>query len=294
MMNVRRWYIETPLTVVLLVGMGALAVAEDTSEPQSAPVAKASKTEAATFSIDPVHSMALFRVRHGVSMFWGRFNKVTGTITYVPDSASGLELEVTIAIDSVDSSSEKLDGHLKSEDFFYAEKYPNATFKSKTARKTSDNIYEVSGDFTMRGVTRPLTVTVEWLGTSESPRGTTCGLETSFTVKRSDFGINYGLSTGMLGDLTRITVAMEGKQSEGGAQGRGGGGRSRFLSRFDTNGDGKLQKSEVPERMKERFDELDTNGDGALDAAEAAAMRGGRRSGRSQGRSVQSNSDGTN
>ena len=208
--------------------------------------------------------------------------------------ASGLELDVTIAIDSVDSSSEKLDGHLKSEDFFHTEKYPNATFKSKTARKTSDNIYEVSGDFTMRGVTRPLTVTVEWLGTSGSPRGTTCGLETSFTVKRSDFGINYGLSTGMLGDLTRITVAMEGKQSGGGAPSRGGGGMSRFLSRFDTNGDGKLQKSEAPERMKERFDELDTNGDGALDAAEAAAMRGGRRPGPGQGRSVQSSSDGTN
>ncbi len=274
------------LSAGLLYGIGALAGAGDEPAPQSESKSKTStsdesKSKAETFSLDPTHSMALFRVRHGASMFWGRFNKITGTVRYTSDSETGLELEVTMAIDSVDSGSERLDGHLKSEDFFFAEKYPNATFKSSSSKKVGENTYEVSGKLTMRGVTRPITVNVDWLGTSDSRRGKTCGLETTFTVKRTDFGINYGVSMGMLGDEIRIIVAMEGNTGGDGpgrrAGGQAEGGLPRFLARHDANGDGKLQKSEAPERLKNRFDEIDTNGDGAIDAAEAAAMRGARR-----------------
>lgn len=287
-MNTRRFSYVCLVTGGLLVGIGGLVAADDSPQSQASPKAEADKPaaspgQAESFSIDPTHSMALFRVRHGVSMFWGRFNKVTGTVRYTPDSESGLELDIAVAIDSVDTGSERLDGHIKSEDFFFADKHPNATFKSKSARKLSDSTYEVSGDFTMRGVTKPLTVKVEWLGTSDSRRGRTCGLETSFTVKRSEYGINYGLTGGMLGDETTLTVAMEGTQRGDPEEGQAGGGLSRFLARFDKNGDGKLQKSEAPERMKERFDLLDTNGDGALDADEAAAMRGRRGGRRGQG-----------
>lgn len=291
-MNARRLYLAMLLSAGLLSGIGALAGADDESAPQSASKSKAStpdesKSKAETFSLDPTHSMALFRVRHGASMFWGRFNKITGTVRHIPGSESGLELDVTMAIDSVDSGSEKLDGHLKSEDFFFAEKYPNATFKSSSSKKVGENTYEVSGKLTMRGVTKPITVNVDWLGTSDSRRGRTCGLETEFTVKRSEFGIDYGVSMGMLGDEIKIIVAMEGNTGGDGpgrrAGGQAEGGLPRFLDRHDANGDGKIQKSEAPERLKARFDEIDTNGDGAIDAAEAAAMRGGRRGGRGQG-----------
>jgi len=231
-------------------------------------------------------------VRHGASMFWGRFNKITGTVRYFPDNETGLELDITMAIDSVDSGSEKLDGHLKSEDFFFAEKYPNATFKSRSSKKISENTYEVSGKLTLRGVTKPITVNVDWLGISDSRRSRTCGLETTFTVKRTEFGINYGVSMGMLGDEIKIIVAMEGRAGGDGpgrsAGGQAEGGLPRFLARSDTNGDGKIQKSEAPERLKDRFDELDTNGDGAIDAAEAGAIRGGPGASRRQ----RSNSDG--
>ena len=286
-MNTRRFSYVCLMFGGLLVGIGALAAVDASPQAQASPKTEAGKSaaspgQAESFSIDPTHSMALFRVRHGVSMFWGRFNNVSGTVRYTPDSESGLELEIAVAIDSVDSGSERLDGHIKSEDFFFADKHPSATFKSKSARKLSGSTYEVSGDFTMRGVTKPLTVKVEWLGTRESRRGRTCGLETSFTVKRSDYGINYGLTGGMLGDETRLTVAMEGGQPRDPEEGQAGGGMARFLARFDTNGDGKLQKSEAPERMKERFDQLDTNGDGAIDKDEAAAMRGRRGQGRSR------------
>ncbi len=288
-MNKRRLCCMKLLAGALLFGIGAPAPADDQPVPQSSPKSKVSKSveqksKAEIFSFDPTHSMALFRVRHGASMFWGRFNKVTGTVQYTDGSKTGLEIEVVVAIDSVDSGSEKLDGHLKSEQFFFAEKYPTATFKSTSSQRTGKRTYEVSGEFTMRGVSKPLTVTVDWLGTSESRRGRTCGLETSFSVKRSDYGINYGLPGDFLGDDTKIIVAMEGRvASDAGAE-RAEGGLPRFLARNDANGDGKIQKSEAPERLKARFDSLDTNGDGAIDAAEAEALRGGRGRNRSQSR----------
>ena len=290
-MNARRLYPVILLSAGLLYGIGALAGADDEPTPQSAAKPGKSKSDegkskAQTFSLDPTHSMALFRVRHGASMFWGRFNKITGTVRYTPDIDSGLELDITMAIDSVDSGSERLDGHLKSEDFFFAEKYPDATFKSSSSARVGENTYAVSGKLTMRGVTKPITVRVDWLGTSDSRRGQTCGLETEFTVKRSEFGINYGVSMGMLGDDVRIIVAMEGKTG-----GQAEGGLPRFLARHDANGDGKIQRSEAPERLKNRFDELDTNSDGAIDAAEAGAMRGGRRGGQGASRRSRPNSD---
>ena len=285
-MNARRLYPVILLSAGLLYGIGALAGADDSPAPQSASKPKSStsdesKSKAETFSIDPTHSMALFRVRHGASMFWGRFNNITGTVSYDPNSESALALDITMAIDSVDSGSGQLDGHLKSEEFFFAEKYPTATFKSSSSTRVGEKTYGVSGKLTMRGVTKPITVRVDWLGTSDSRRGQTCGLETEFTVKRSEFGINYGISMGMLGDEIKIIVAMEGRAGGDGpgreAGGQAEGGLPPFLARNDTNGDGKIQKSEAPERLKDRFDEIDTNGDGAIDAAEAGAMRGGRR-----------------
>ncbi len=299
-MNTRRLYSVILLSAGLLYGIGALARADDEPSPQSESKSKATtsdegKSKGQTFSLDPTHSMALFRVRHGASMFWGRFNKVTGTVRYTPDSDSILELDITMAIDSVDSGSAKLDGHLKSEDFFFAEKYPNATFKSSSSNRVGKKTYAVSGKLTMRGVTKPITVRVDWLGTSDSRRGQTCGLETEFTVKRSEFGINYGVSMGMLGDEIKIIVAMEGRSGGDGpgrnAGGQAEGGLPRFLARSDTNGDGKIQKSEAPERLKNRFDEIDTNGDGAIDAAEAGAMRGARRGGQGATRRTRPNSD---
>lgn len=277
------------LAGVVLLGVGAMVVADDKPAPQASPKSKVGKSaegksKAEVFSVDPTHSAALFRVRHGASMFWGRFNKVTGTVQYTDGSEAGLDLDIVVAIDSVDSGSEKLDGILKSDQFFFADKHATATFKSTSSRRTGKSTYDVTGEFTMRGVSKPLTVTVDWFGKSESQRGTTCGLETTFSVKRSDYGVSYGLPGDFLGDDTKIIVAIEGGMASGAAAERAEGGLPRFLARNDANGDGKIQKSEAPERLQARFDSLDTNGDGAIDAAEAGAMRGGRRGNRSQGR----------
>lgn len=228
------------------------------------------------YTIDPTHSMALFRVQHlGAGAFWGRFNTVAGTIRHDETAGEPLRLDVIVEIESVDVGNEKLDAHLKSEDFFYAAEHPQATFKSTSSTKIGDRMYEVSGDLTMRGVTRRITVPVEWVGTAQSRNGRRCGFETVFTVNRHDYGIDYG--QGALGSETRLTIAMEGVEGDRPARRadrRGGsGGLPGRMARMDANGDGKLQKEELPPPLQDRFDQLDADGDGAVDAAELRAMR---------------------
>ncbi len=161
-----------------------------------------------TYSIDPVHSTAIFRIKHmGAGPFYGRFNDVSGTIAF--DGSESLELDVSVAIESVDSGSERLDGHLKSPDFFNAKEFPTMTFKSRSVKNKAHKLSVVAGDLTIHGVTKPMTVEVEWIGTADMGRGERCGFEAIFTIKRSDFGMTMGVEAGSLGDDIRVIVGLE-------------------------------------------------------------------------------------
>lgn len=164
------------------------------------------------YNVDPVHSTALFRVHHlGAGMFWGRFNDLSGTVEFDPESGEGLKFDVAIKIASVDTANENLNTHLKSPDFFDAESHPEMRFASTSVKKTGERTYAVNGNLTIRDVTKPITVEMEWTGTNEGGRmGKRSGFETTFTIKRSEFGVMYGVQQGMLGDETRIVVAIEG------------------------------------------------------------------------------------
>ena len=277
--------------VTVLLSIALLGVLNARSSGQAAPSSPDGPSGAGPasqtgdrFSIDPIHSMGLFRIQHfGAGVFWGRFNTITGTIVHDDQDTTPLKLDVAMDINSIDVGNERLDGHLKSEDFFYASEYPEATFKSNAAKKLSDGVYEVTGDLTIRGVTRSITVNVQWMGTSDGRMGRRGGFEVVFTVNRHDFGISYG--PGVLGDQVRLTMAMEGVvRRERPQETQGTGALPSRMARMDANGDGKLQKNELPERMQSMFDRLDTNGDGALDGEEIQAMRrgGGRQRGQGQ------------
>lgn len=261
------------------VTTAALLITARPAPAQDAPgktAAKSSASSMSEFSIDSTHSMALFRVRHfGAGAFWGRFNTVSGTIKHDPSTQTGLQVDVVIDIASIDTGSSQLDEHVKTPDFFNVEEFPTATFKSTSAKLIGDKMYEVRGEFTMHGVSKNITANVEWLGTLAGRRGERCGFETTFTVKRSEYGMSYGVAQGVIGDETRIVVAIEAVKGGEGERTGSRGGRQGMMARFDTNGDGKIQKDELPERMRSRFDELDVDGDGALTAEELMAMRRG-------------------
>ncbi len=148
---------------------------------------------AETFQVDPVHSQVLFNVRHlGVGQVWGWFKKFEGTIVFDAADPAKSSVEFTLYPDSVDSRDDKRDQHLRGPDFFNVKQAPRWTFRSRSVKPAGRDTYEVEGDLTLRGVTKPFKVTVRKLGEGPDPWGNhRVGLSARFTVNRLDFGISY-------------------------------------------------------------------------------------------------------
>jgi polyisoprenoid-binding protein YceI len=162
-----------------------------------------------TYKVDPVHSSVLFRVRHmNVSEFYGRFADVSGTVTVDDADPSKSSFDVSIKTESIDSFNEKRDQHLRGPDFFSAKEFPTISFKSTSVKKVTDTTWEVTGDLTLHGVTRSITVSMEKTGAGSGPQGgAIVGFETVFTIKRTDYGMSNMLKG--IGDDVRIIVAIE-------------------------------------------------------------------------------------
>ncbi len=171
-----------------------------------------SAVQAEHYTIDPVHSTVVFRIKHlGVSYFYGRFNRMAGQFTFDEKNPSRCSIEVQIKADSVDTHDESRDNHIRSEQFLHVEKFPVIKFKSRKITRSGDRKYKVEGDFTLHGVTRPLTLEVEHVGSGKDPwGGYRTGFDMSFTIKRTDFGMDFLLNG--LGDEIRIFLGIEGKR----------------------------------------------------------------------------------
>jgi polyisoprenoid-binding protein YceI len=202
------------MTACLLIAMaGAFAMSAGAQETTGE---AADKTGARTFDVDAVHSTTIFRVHHmGAGMFYGRFNDVGGTIEYDPSTKKGLALDLVVDINSIDSGNSKLDGHLKSPDFFNAVEFPKMTFKSTSATLMPDmdhpdgDVYKVEGNLTIHGVTKKISVEVVHVGHQNTRRGVRIGFECIFTIKRSEFDMPYGVEGDALGNSTQIIVSLE-------------------------------------------------------------------------------------
>ena len=165
-----------------------------------------------TYEIDTAHSMILFRAKHNnVSYNYGRFNEFTGKITTDEFASMGMvEFEVKSA--SVDTGNEKRDQHLRSSDFFSAKQFPVITFKSTkvSAKEGEEDVLEVTGDLELHGVKKSVTVDVEITGRADGKDGESLiGFESIFTIKRSEFGMTYGM--GSVSDDIRLIVSIEAK-----------------------------------------------------------------------------------
>jgi len=172
-------------------------------------VISARQVDAQTFKVDPVHSAVVFRIHHfNAGMFWGRFNAPTGTVNWSSEDPTKSTFEITIPAKNLDTGNAKRDSDLSGPDFFNSKQYSDITFKSTSVKKTGDNTYEVMGDLTMKGVTKPVTASIEQTGTGKGMRGETrAGFEATFTINRNDFGVS-GLPNG-LGNDVKIIAGLE-------------------------------------------------------------------------------------
>ena len=162
------------------------------------------------YKVDAVHSSVVFRVKHlGVVHVYGRFNEISGTITFDKENPSKSAVDFTVPVESIDTHVQKRDQHLKSPDFFNAKEFPIVTFKSKEVKKTGEDIYQMTGDFTLHGVTKSLTIDFKKGGEAKGMQNEyRSGGETQFTIKRSDYGMNFMLNG--VGDEVNVMVAIEG------------------------------------------------------------------------------------
>lgn len=166
------------------------------------------RADAVTYKIDPVHSSVGFSLRHLVSKFSASFTKVEGAVTFDAAAPEASSVEATVSIGSVSTANEKREGHLKSPDFFDEAKFPTATFKSTAWKKTGENTFDVTGDLTIKGVTKPVTLQVTLLGTGPGMGGATVsGWEATTKINRNDFGVSYGPK--ILGDEVTLNIAIE-------------------------------------------------------------------------------------
>lgn len=175
----------------------------------------ASAFAADTYVVDKNHSEAKFEVRHLMSKVSGKFDDFSASISGDPAAAAASSVQFTIKTASVDTGNEGRDKHLRTADFFDAEKFPEITFKSTSIKPTGKkNVYDVTGDFTMHGVTKQITLPVELLGFGKDPWGNTrAGFSVKTTLNRKDFGVNWNkaLDEGgvLLGDDVDVTINLE-------------------------------------------------------------------------------------
>ncbi len=196
---------------VVLVAAGGLAMLTGMGKGVDTSTAVAT-AQAEGFKIDPVHSMILFRIQHnGVAYSGGRFNEFSGTFNLDAAKPEASSVDLTIKIESVDTAAGKRDQHLKSNDFFAAKEFPEATFKSTGVKAGSEpGTFEVSGDLTIRGTKKPVTIKVKETGRGQGQRGgELAGMWAETTIKRSDFGVNFMVGK-MLSDEVLLTFSFEG------------------------------------------------------------------------------------
>jgi polyisoprenoid-binding protein YceI len=170
-----------------------------------------SAATAGTWQIDPNHSSPQFAVRHlGISTVHGSFQKVKGTVQYDPADVSKTAIEATIDTTSITTNNDSRDKDLRSPNYFDVDKFPTMTFKSKKVEWAGGGKLKVTGDLTIKGVTREVVLNIDAPSDPiKDPRGNMhMGTEATTTISRKDFGVGGG-NTMMIGDDIKITIDVE-------------------------------------------------------------------------------------
>jgi len=162
-----------------------------------------------SYTIDPAHTFPNFTINHlGFSTMHGRFDKTSGTVTLDRAAKTG-SLEVSIDATSISTGFAKRNEHLRGPDFFNSAEFPKITYKSTAIHFSGDVPSSVDGNLTIMGTTKPVTLTIEEFncGTNPMSKKDTCGAAASTQLKRSDYGVKYGLPA--IGDDVKLVFEIE-------------------------------------------------------------------------------------
>jgi len=199
------------LTRSILAGVAVMALASGAVVAQTALTKVPAEVRAGTYKLDAEHGKITWSVDHlGLSTYAGQFVNVEAELRLDPANPSASSLTATIPLTAVDSNSAGLDRHLQTADFFDTANHPTATFVSRSVTVDADDPTEatVVGELTLRGVTRPVTMEVEFNAAGEMRGAYKAGFDGEATIRRSEFGITFGQQMG-LGD--EVDLHLEGE-----------------------------------------------------------------------------------
>jgi polyisoprenoid-binding protein YceI len=166
-----------------------------------------------TYTLDPAHSRIGFVARHAmVTKVRGAFNDFEGTAVLDGENPSNSSAQVTIQVHSIDTRQQQRDDHLRGNDFLSMDEFPTITFVSTGARALDDDVFELTGDLTVKGVTKSVAIPFEYQGAAQDPFGNSrVGFEGAVVINRKDFGVNFNaaLETGGVLVSDKITLEFE-------------------------------------------------------------------------------------
>ncbi|KTT76265.1 YceI family protein [Sphingomonas endophytica] len=195
------------IAAVLATTLAVPAVAQLATTPQQPGQPVASRVTAGTYQVDPAHTQVTWEVNHmGFSMLQGQFGAQGGSITIDPKKPAATKVDVTFAINDLSVTTAKFAEHLKSGDFFDAAQHPTARFVSTSVTPRGATRATMTGDLTIKGVTKPVTLDVTFVGAGTNPmsKKTNLGFTATGTIKRSDFGV--GAYAPVVSDNVKLTV----------------------------------------------------------------------------------------
>ncbi len=164
--------------------------------------------QSGSYVVEPAHTQITFNVLHmGFTHYEGRLTDASGTLELSAKTPAQSAIEVSVPVASVSTTSAKLDGELKSKDWLDAATYPTVTFKSKSIAPTGKGEAKVTGDLTIHGVTKPVTLTAHFVGSGVNPlsKKYTVGFDITGDIRRSDFGVKTYVP--LISDTVHLTIA---------------------------------------------------------------------------------------
>ena len=167
------------------------------------------------WALDPTHSELQFKVKHlMISTVTGQFNQFIATVDTEDNDFSKAKIDFTDEVNSISTNNTQRDAHLKNSDFFDAPNHPQIIFRSEKFEKVAGDDYRLHGDLTMRGITKPVTLDVEFGGVTVDPWGNTrAGFTVAGKINRQDFGVSFGAVTEtgsiLLGDEVKIMAGVQ-------------------------------------------------------------------------------------